>query len=60
LPEQVRVLREALAAEPGPVDAAALAKRFTRARVDRVDELLRTLVTLGQAREVAAGTFVGG
>ncbi len=60
LPDQVRVLREALARQSGPVTAAELAKTFARARTDRVEELLRTLVTLGQAREAEGGRFVAG
>jgi hypothetical protein len=34
------------------VGADILARRFIRARAGRVDEILRTLVSLGQAREV--------
>jgi hypothetical protein len=30
---------------------------FTRARVERIEELLQTLVSLGQAREVGAGRY---
>jgi hypothetical protein len=29
-------------------------------RVDKIEELLQTLVTLGQARPVADGTYVAG
>jgi hypothetical protein len=42
----------------GPVSAEALAKSFTRARVDRIDELLDALASLGQAREVADDLFI--
>ena len=38
--------------------AVQLAKTFLRARVDRVEELLDTLASLGQARELDDGRFV--
>ncbi|HEX7177470.1 MAG TPA: type IIL restriction-modification enzyme MmeI, partial [Pyrinomonadaceae bacterium] len=57
LPEQARALRQTLAAQKGVVTPEELARKFTRARVERVEELLRTLVSLGQAREVAAGRY---
>ncbi|HZI20615.1 MAG TPA: DNA methyltransferase [Pyrinomonadaceae bacterium] len=57
LPEQARALRQALAARPGVVTPKQLAARFVRARVERVEELLQTLVSLGQAREVGPGRF---
>jgi hypothetical protein len=60
LPEQVRILRDALAAQPAPVTAEAMARQFTRARKDKVEELLQTLVTLGQVREVEGGMFMSG
>lgn len=57
LPEQARALRQMLAAQSGVVTPEQLAKKFMRARVERVEELLQTLVLLGQAREVEAGRF---
>jgi len=60
LPEQVRVLREALAGHTAPVTTEALARQFTRARKDRVEELLQTLVAMGQARETGDQLFVAG
>jgi hypothetical protein len=57
LPEQARALRHALAAQPGVVTAEQLARKFMRARVERVEELLQTLVSLGQAREAEPGRF---
>ena len=60
LPEQMHVLRDALRQQPSPVSAADLARLFNRARPDRVEELLRTLVTLGQARATEEGRYVGG
>ena len=56
----MRALRDTLKAESGPVTPEALAKRFLRARSDKVAELLRTLVTLGQARDAGDGKFAGG
>lgn len=52
LSEQVRAIRATLAEQQGTIRAEFLARRFTRARVDRVGEILKTLVSLGQAREV--------
>ena len=59
LPDQVKVLRDRLAASPTPVTATELARTFTRVRADKVEELLKTLVTLGQAREVVEGRYWG-
>ena len=39
--------------------ATDLAQRFTRAKVDKIEELLQTLVTLGQARELPGGKYGG-
>jgi len=60
LPDQVRLLRELLATQATPVTAKTLAKSFTRARVDKIEELLQTLVTLGQARLVEEGKYLAG
>jgi len=57
LPEQARALRQMLATQPGVVTPEQLAKKFMRARVERVEELLQTLVSLGQAREAETGRF---
>ena len=57
LPDQVRLVRELLAVQAAPVTAETLAKSFTRARVDRIEELLQTLVTLGQARQAGDGKY---
>ena len=57
IPEQARAVRLALASQRGVVSPAELARAFTRARVERVSELLQTLVSLGQAREVAPGRY---
>jgi hypothetical protein len=57
LAEQARAVRNALAAHAGVVTPAQLAKSFQRARVDRIEELLQTLVLLGQARQVEEGKY---
>jgi hypothetical protein len=57
LPEQVQAVRAVLAAASGPLTAEAIARAFQRARADRVGELLATLATLGQAREVEPGSY---
>jgi hypothetical protein len=57
LAEQARAVRNALAAHSGVVTPAQLAKSFKRARVDRIEELLQTLVLLGQARQVEQGKY---
>lgn len=58
IPEQASAIRHALAAQAGKVTPKELAKRFSRANVDRVEELLQTLVSLGQARETDDGRYV--
>jgi hypothetical protein len=57
IPEQARAVRQALASQRGVVTPRQLAAAFTRANVARIEELLRTLVSLGQAREVSAGRY---
>ncbi len=57
LAEQARAVRNALIAQPGVVTPAQLAKTFQRARADRIEELLQTLVLLGQARQVMEGKY---
>jgi len=57
LAEQARAVRGALVAHSGVVTPAQLAKSFQRAHVDRVEELLETLVLLGQARQVEEGKY---
>jgi hypothetical protein len=57
IPEQARAVRQALASGRGVVTPQQLARSFTRARVERVEELLQTLVSLGQAREVGDGRY---
>jgi hypothetical protein len=56
--EQARVVRQALTSQVGSVTSKELARNFSRANVDRVEELLQTLVSLGQARETGEGRYV--
>lgn len=58
LSEQVVALRTALAAEPNPATPERLARAFKGARSDKVEELLETLATLGQARRVGEDRYV--
>jgi DNA-binding IclR family transcriptional regulator len=61
LPEQIQALRSALAAQPGPANAADLAQRFTRAPPRaKVAELLDTLASLGLARGLDDGRYLPG
>jgi hypothetical protein len=57
IPEQARAVRLALNTERGVITSQQLARNFTRARVERIEELLQTLVSLGQAREVSPGRY---
>ena len=57
IPEQARAVRQALATARGVVTSQQLARAFKRANVERIEELLQTLVSLGQAREVGAGRY---
>ncbi|TWB14175.1 type II restriction/modification system DNA methylase subunit YeeA [Nitrospirillum amazonense] len=52
LPEQVGVLRWALAAQDQPARAEDLARLFTRAKRDRVAEVLQVMADLGQIRRL--------
>jgi hypothetical protein len=58
LPEQVVAIRQQLATSPEPLTAADMAKLFSRAKADRMEELLQSLTVLGSAREVADGKYV--
>jgi hypothetical protein len=60
LPDQVRQLRAALATSPSPVTAEEFARTFSRARTDRVADLLETLTNLGQARQLDDGRYTSG
>ena len=56
--EQAQSVRGALDAFNGPATAEQVARSFTRARTDRVTELLDTLVSLGQCRALEDGRYV--
>ena len=58
LPERAHAVRAVLTTQRTPVTSAQLAKYFLRANVDKVEELLDTLASLGQARELPDGRFV--
>ena len=57
LAEQARAVRAALQSRGKPVTAAELARTFKGAKADKVQELLETLASLGQARTVEDGRF---
>ena len=58
LPEQVVAIRQQLTSSREPLTAADMAKRFSRAKSDRIEELLQSLVILGSAREVDGDRYV--
>jgi hypothetical protein len=59
LAERVKLVSAALAEIKEPVTAAAMAKRFARAKAGDVTEILETLCAVGRARRGAAeGTYV--
>jgi hypothetical protein len=58
LAEQAQAVRAALTIFAAPADAATLAKTFKGAKADRVEDILETLASLGQARELKGGKFV--
>ena len=58
LPDQVLAIRQQLATAEKPLTAADMAKHFTRANADRIEELLQSLVVMGNARQVDANKFV--
>ncbi|MBK8161183.1 MAG: class I SAM-dependent DNA methyltransferase [Rhodospirillaceae bacterium] len=52
LPDQVQAIRATLTASAAPTGAGDIAKTYTGARTDRIEEVLAALVALGQARKV--------
>jgi hypothetical protein len=58
LPEQVQAVRSALAVRTGAVAPAELARDFSRARTDQVQQLLETLTALGHVRRTPTGEFL--
>ena len=57
--QQAQVVRSALVALGAPINTATLAKTFKGAKTDRVDEIMETLTSLGQARALSGGRYVG-
>ena len=51
-------MRAALSIIAAPSDAATLAKTFKGAKLDRVEDILETLASLGQARSLADAKYV--
>ena len=58
LPEQAQAVRSTLISLASPATPEDVARSFSRAKGERVGELLETLVTLGQALQIADGRFV--
>lgn len=58
LPERIKGIRVALLTIARPAAAKELAGRFSRAKAEDVQELLETLVAVGQARLTDDGRFV--
>jgi hypothetical protein len=58
LPEQVQAVRSALAVRTSAVAPAELARDFSRARTDQVQQLLETLSALGHVRRTPTGEFL--
>ena len=58
LAEQAHAVRAVLDACNAPATPEQVARRFTRARTERVAELLETLASLGQCRQAPDGRFV--
>jgi hypothetical protein len=58
LAEQAQAVRAALSATASPADAATLAKTFKSAKIDRLEDILETLASLGQARALPDGRYV--
>ncbi len=56
---QAKAVAGALRECDGPVAPDELAKRFTRAQRDVIEELLQAMVTLGLARRVRGGRYSG-
>ena len=57
LADQARAVRTALSTVAAPADAAFVALQFKGARADRINDLLATLASLGQARAMSDGKY---
>jgi DNA-binding IclR family transcriptional regulator len=55
--DQAKALRAVLSSAAQPRSADDLTKAFKRAKAERVEELLETLVSLGQARRTGDGKY---
>jgi hypothetical protein len=58
LAEQAQAVRAALGAIAVPADATALARTFKSGKADRIEDILETLASLGQARALPDGCYV--
>ncbi len=58
LAEQAQAVRAALSTIAVPADAVALARTFKNAKTDRIEDILETLASLGQARALPDGRYV--
>jgi hypothetical protein len=58
LAEQAQAVRAALVSAAGPADVATLAKTFKSAKIDRLEDILETLASLGQARALPDERYV--
>ncbi len=58
LPEQAQAVRAVLAEQPTGLTAEQLARLFLRANTQRVTDILKTLVSLGQARMLEGDRYV--
>lgn len=57
LPEKMAAVQSALQRQGGPIDAKKVAASFARATKTEVDELLKTLVAVGNVRQLDDGRF---
>ncbi|MDB5391908.1 MAG: hypothetical protein JWM11_7554, partial [Planctomycetaceae bacterium] len=58
LPEQIQTVRQHLLTATRPVLPTDLAQNYTRANLDRIAEVLESLVIIGSARQLQGGAFV--
>jgi len=58
LPARITAVRASLSEHSLPMTAADITRGFTRAKTDAVEELLETLVAVGQARQTEEGKYV--
>lgn len=58
LPARISAVRSALQEQTKPCEPTEIAKRFSRVKIETIEELLETLVEVGQARLTDEGRFV--